>query len=400
MNTKHFLLTSAIAAFGLSACNSKEMNMNRQLVLALPAETPEYNDPLPDHMNSGWSGFSLNNDMVQLGRVLFYDEVLSANDRISCASCHIQQLGWSDGKQKSDGFAFGATKRNSPGFNNTFSKSRFFWDARAESLGEQVLMPIQDHIEMGNISLPDVIERINSKSYYAPLIEAANGENEMTGTLLSTALSSFINAAKTFKSPMDIAFEENDVLSTWDTEKLPQDMREGLELFNDLGCGSCHVGDDFGGWSEANIGLDMNYTDNGMGEWNEDPKMVGVFKIPSLRNVELTAPYMHDGRFATLEEVIEHYNSGIKNHPNLHYLLTDQNDLDITSFLENGGNPELIFNDNVTSPSDLGIPVNPRRLNLTQEQKDLLIKFLKSLSDKSMTTDNRFSNPFVLVEVQ
>lgn len=160
-------------------------------------------------------------------------------------------------------------------------------------------------------------------------------------------------------------------------------------------CQGCHSGNNLNGWgtSAANIGLDDNYSDNGMGDLlaNQDASFDGLFKVPSLRNVAVTAPYMHDGRFNTLEEVIEHYNTGVKKHRNLDYRLTEGGG---GIFLEGDGSGNGIT---VIDPLpgggsfDFG---NPRKLNLTETQKRALVAFMQTLTDYELMRDPKFSNPF------
>ena len=130
-------------------------------------------------------------------------------------------------------------------------------------------------------------------------------------------------------------------------------------------CNRCHTTDAFVALQSRNIGLDLNFTDNGLGNVTGNTVDNGKFKVPSLRNVALTAPYMHDGRFSTLVQVIEHYNSGVQNHVNLDPILRQPNG-------------------------------QPRRLNLTQAEKDALAAFLNTLTDQALVTDGRFSDPFIV----
>ncbi|MBS3915078.1 MAG: cytochrome-c peroxidase [Bacteroidetes bacterium] len=310
--------------------------------------------------NPGLDGLS--NHSITLGRVLFYDKKLSINNTIACASCHEQNKAFSDGKAASGGFGDKFTGRNSMSIINPITQNNLFWDSRASSAFDLSLRPVFNHIEMGMESDEMLLKKINNASYYASLFQNAFGSNKITKEKISQAISHFLNSLVTLNSKFDIASGNN-------FEDFTPMEKAGKDLFfsGRLNCTACHAGRNFSageipgsGYSSpiikgtANIGLDLNYKDNG--------KENGKFRIPGLRNIELTAPYMHDGRFATLEDVIEHYNSGVKNHPNL--------------------------DDNLRKD---GLP---KRLNLTQLEKEAVVAFLKTLTDKSYTSDTKYSNPF------
>jgi cytochrome c peroxidase len=156
-------------------------------------------------------------------------------------------------------------------------------------------------------------------------------------------------------------------------------------FFNDLPCGQCHGGENFAGWGSIaeNIGLDTRYADPGMpgADWMTGEERNGWFKVPSLRNIALTGPYMHDGRFSTLEEVVEFYNSGIQDHDQLSFALRE------------GWNGGGIIGDDFFQPN---MDTPPLRMNLSQTQKDALVAFLHTLTDVKLTTESKYSNPFVL----
>ena len=302
-----------------------------------------------------------------LGRVLFYDKRLSANQSVSCSSCHQPQHGFSDPARFSTGFEGGLTGRNSMGLTNAryYLRENFFWDERAATLEDQTLEPIQNHIEMG-LTLEVLTARVAAEPYYAELFTAAFGTGTVTTRRISRALSQFVRSIVSGNSKYDqgvpLGFSNFTALEN-----------QGRQIFNGPvgGCAQCHGSDNFvPGNGIFNNGLENPYTDKGLGEITGLASDEGLFKVPSLRNIELTAPYMHDGRFATLEEVVEFYNSGVVNHPNLSASLR----------LPPGppGSP----------------PPGPRRLNLTQTQKNALVAFLKTLTDLSVTTDPKFQDPF------
>jgi len=330
---------------------------------------------LPDHFTLPVSGFEnvfdtdntpednpLTNEGAALGRVLFYDRNLSANRRVSCASCHLQSHAFSDPDRFSRGFEGERTDRHSPGLTQAryYQRGRFFWDERANTLEEQVLQPIENEIEMG-LPLEDLVVRLQELPHYAPLFEEAFGDQVIDQQRIGKAMAQFIRSFVSYESKFDSAFSGN--LAPDFSTALSEEELNGLELFQGkpgingkaIRCDACHLSVAQVSRQPENIGLSLGLDDEGAGD--------GTFKAPSLRNVEVRAPFMHDGRFDDLEEVIEHYNSGIQDHPRLNQFLRD----------ENG---------------------QPLRLELTNEEKSSLVAFLKTLTDENFLTNHLFSNPF------
>lgn len=304
---------------------------------------------------------SLDNKKMAVGRTLFYDDGLSLNSRISCATCHKQSMAFADNLSFSKGFDGRLTKRNSPTILNMGASATFFWDMSVNSLPDQVVMPITDHIEMGIPNHEVLIERIKEKPYYEELFSQAYGSEAITIDKVSDALAQFVVSINSFSSKFDdpIDFTELELL--------------GRSVFIESRCNNCHTamtvaagnvvvegGNPYTGGSvpaarsAANIGLDFVPRDPGAGN--------GAFKIPTLRNLSYTAPYMHDGRFTTLDEVIDHYDSGIK----------DTEHLD--SRLINNG--------------------RPMRLGLTQLEKEALKAFLLTFNDHEIVQNPMYSDPF------
>lgn len=404
-------LTFALVSVGLIGFQACTKSLNDDLLFQRELTTDVHvdynNSDYPAHLVNALEQ-DVNNAKAALGRVLFYDEVLSKNSRVSCASCHLQSNGFSDVKSTSEGFAMGQTARNSMAISNLMmGEWGLFWDLGASGLEEQVVMPILNHIEMGNSSIPEVVDRIKARDYYPPLFENAYGSSEIDETTIALALREFIRSLKSYESTFDKA--NPDVNNGWGTNNEPDfedpSQRAGFVLFGKLGCANCHFGNNIGGLNSANIGLDEVYTDSGMNSWSGAPNDIGVFKIPSLRNIDLTAPYMHDGRFKTLEEVVNHYNSGIKSHPNLDWRLVDVSEFDddLTSLLELGLDPVILVQDEDEDPAIEALFQNQRlpiRMNLSEIDKSNLITFLKTLTDKEFISDTRFSDPFESVEVK
>ncbi len=313
----------------------------------------------------------ITNEGATLGRVLFYDKLLSANGTIACASCHKQDKGFSDDEVLSVGFDGELTGRHSMTLINSrfYQRGRFFWDERARTLEEQVLEPFQDPVEMG-MTLEQVVSSVQERDFYADLFEDAFGASEITSDKISMALAQFVRSIVSHSSKYD----EGRDMSNSPGASFPNFSDEenlGKNLFfqtisNGGGaCFGCHTTEAFVSANPGpqNNGLDLVTTDLGAGAVLGNSIFEGRFKTTTLRNIELTSPYMHDGRFATLEEVVEHYNSGIQAHPTLSPALMD----------------------------DSG---NPVRLNFTDSEKAALVAFLKTLTDNNVSSEEKWSDPF------
>jgi cytochrome c peroxidase len=292
--------------------------------------------------------------VAALGRVLFYDKRLSKNNSISCESCHIQRKAFCDNEQFSMGLQNGLTPRNSMSLINSIYQRRFFWEGEREQFSAAssqafgwpipVLNPVSNHIEMGMDDTAELVEKLSEIELYQDLFGKLYG-GVINENNISQALQVFLQSIISKNSRYDEALENPNTFTY--KEKLGQELFNGKAL-----CIDCHKGDSFiSTWrNTANIGLDEEYVDQGAGD--------GHFKVPTLRNIALTGPYMHDGRFETLEEVVNHYTDGIQEHPQLDWSLDNQD------------------------------------INLDSEEKEALIAFLNTLTDYSLLTDDRFSNPF------
>lgn len=316
-----------------------------------------------------------------LGRVLFYDTRLSANGTVACGSCHHQKHAFSDpGAKFSKGFEGKLTDRNAMPLTEAryYGRGRFFWDERARTLEDQVLMPIQNKVEMGH-TLPKVLDAIGAAPEYADLYKKAFGDAKVTRD--RTARAQFVRALSSYRSKYDEGVAQvrsrNDEFPNFSREE-----NRGRGLFMQR-CAQCHMPNNqdavFTSPNPQNNGVDADIAvpDLGLADVNFDRGRAGQFKSPSLRNVELTAPYMHDGRFAKLEDVIEHYSSGVKSHPNL--------DGRLRNLGAGPGGPR--------GPGD-GAP-RGRGFQFSSGDKAALLAFLKTLTDHKFITDPRFSDPFV-----
>ncbi len=342
--------------------------------LRLPATAFNYSPALPAHYLTpqvrGQDNTPTNNPVTDagatLGRVLFYDQRLSTNGTVSCASCHQPQHGFSDPRRFSVGFNGGLTGRNSMGLSNAryYQRGRFFWDERAATLEDQVLQPIQNSVEMG-MTLPALVARLSAEPFYTNLFALTFGTPQVTTNRISRALAQFVRSMVSAQSKYDAGVAVNFTNFTAQ-EQLGRQIFLGQ--VGNATCAACHGPDTFSAPNIFNNGLEFPYVDLGVGGITGQPQDNGLFKAPSLRNIELTAPYMHDGRFATLEEVVEFYNSGV------------------------------VFNANLPpplrAPPAPGQPPSARRLNLTNNQKSALVAFLKTMTDTNLTGAARFSDPF------
>lgn len=387
---KKITLLLLLALLYISCTQEEETYISLEDVAALnlPAAPYNYADiAIPTHLSTnGGPGQNAATDNdntpannpttnhgATLGRVLFYDKTLSANGTVSCASCHVQSKGFSDSAVLSLGFEGGSTRRHSMSLINArwYQRGRFFWDERAATLEEQVLQPFQDPVEMG-MTLEGVVTAVKNQSFYEALFTNAFSSSEISSAKIAKALAQFVRSIVSVTSKYDegraLANNPIENFSNFTTSE-----NTGKSLFfrpknnGGLDCIRCHATEAFinRGGGATNNGLDLvSTTDLGVFEALPGPNTLGSFKVPSLKNIALTAPYMHDGRLATLEEVIEHYNSGVQDHPNLDNVLKDNNG-------------------------------NPQRLNMTAQQKTDLLNFLLTLTDNTITIAPKFSDPFV-----
>ncbi|MEZ4776906.1 MAG: cytochrome c peroxidase [Bacteroidia bacterium] len=317
------------------------------------------------------------NEGALLGRVLFYEKNLSKNGTIACASCHKQETGFSDTEVLSIGFNGGLTRRHSMTLTNArfYDTGKFFWDERAETLEDQVLMPIQDPVEMG-LTLDELVQIVSNQPYAAPLFKEAFGDETVTADRISKALAQFVRSLVSINAKYDEGRKlVSSPLDDFPNFTAEENMGKALFYSTNLvapSCHSCHSSEAFlspllapNATTIGSInGLDaVSTVDLGIFETTGVNNHRGKFKVPSLRNVAVRAPYMHDGRFVNLEEVIEHYSTGMQNHPNTLPFMKDANG-------------------------------NIIKYNFTNQEKEALIAFLNTLTDNQFITDEKFSSPF------
>lgn len=303
---------------------------------------------------------------VELGRFLFWDKQLSLDGTISCGDCHMPEFGFSDPAQFSSGVNGALGVRQSMSLVNLAWADFYFWDGRAATLEELVFHPIIDPIEMSE-TVGGVLEKIESDSQYPPMFEQAFGSSCVDSVRIAKAVAQFLRTMVSFNSDLDNVLYGP---GNWTAEQF-----NGFELFQLEGgdpadgqggqwgadCFHCHGGsfNFFTDHQLHNNGLDSVFTDQGAYAVTGNMLDMGRFKTPSLRNIEVTAPYMHDGRFSTLEEVIGHYNTG--------------------------GVPSATI-DPFMKYTQGGLQLSP------QDQSDI-IEFLKMLTDEEFLNNPAFTNP-------
>lgn len=290
---------------------------------------------------------------VYLGRLLFYETRLSANNKISCGSCHQQSKAFTDGQVFSQGVDAVLTTRNSMSLVNLLWGRKFFWDGRAESLEGQTDFPLTNPHEMGQ-PLALSVNKISKDSTYPHLFKLVFGDERITGQRIKYAIAQFertlISAGSLYDQYLAGTYQPN-----------PQQLR-GITLFKN--CEHCHGGPRSYKEVFHNNGLDSVYKDAGVGAITGLNTDQGRFKVPTLRNIAVTAPYMHDGRFATLEEVIDHYSDHIVDSPSL------------SAFIE-GRSADR----------------KEKILKLSTAEKSDLMAFLKLLTDSAFLKNPAFADP-------
>lgn len=349
------------------------------VVLVVSRCTPEPSNPNPDPSFQATpydlkvpKGFPpaiipIDNPMtvegVRLGRHLFYEKALSGDNSMSCASCHMQQRAFTDGLPVSKGIDGIAGRRSAmPLFNLAFEE-QFFWDGRSLTLEEQALIPIEDPIEL-NADLDSVVARLASRPLYQRLFKEAFGTEEVSAKRIGKAIAQFERTMISANSKFDKVMRLEDGTQFTSLEE------QGRQMFfsEEADCFHCHGAAEtsylMGAFGRdlqfVNNGLKMNYQDQGRAEVTGKTSDIGKFKVPSVRNVEFSFPYMHDGSIPNLDSLIGFYNFGGFKHPNI--------------------DPNM-------KAAGIG-------RNWTPQQRNALKAFLQTLTDHQFLQDTAFSNPF------
>ncbi len=283
----------------------------------------------------------------ELGKKLFYDPVMSVDSSLSCASCHHPQLAFADDRAFSSGVAGAPGRRNAPSLANVAYHPRYLREGSLPTLEMQVLVPIQEENEFHHNIVDLAVDLANDPTYVA--MSQAAYERDPDPFVITRALSTFERTLISGNSPYD----------RWYYQGCGEAMEEaevrGRDLFYSerTQCGTCHGGFNFTNYGFENNGLYVEYDDPGRFRFTGDSTDIARFKVPSLRNVAVTAPYMHDGSFQSLEQVVEHYNSGGQSHANQNVLV--------------------------------------RPLGLSDAEMADLVAFLRALTDEEFLQDTRFS---------
>lgn len=320
-----------------------------------PLEKDEaYNLEFPSYFSEMTFDQSVNpitKNGVELGRKLFYEGRLSRNNTISCGFCHIQENAFTHhGHTVSHGVDDRIGIRNAPAIQNMAFLKRYMWDGVIHNLNEQPIIPITDANEMDS-SMPEVISKLSADSKYKKLFKSVYGDESITGEMVLKALSQFMATMISADSKYD-RFRQG-------KENLTSEEIQGMNLFQQK-CASCHSGELFTDESFRNTGMYYNtqFKDAGRYRVTLDQNDWMKFRVPSLRNIEYTAPYMHDGRFYTLNAVLNFYSDNVEDNPNL--------------------DPQLKQNGHI------GIAMN-------DQEKIFIIAFLKTLSDKNFISNPKFA---------
>ncbi|UCA56916.1 MULTISPECIES: cytochrome-c peroxidase [Aequorivita] len=297
---------------------------------------------------------------IALGKKLFFDPILSGDGTQACASCHKPANSFTDDLQFSVGIdGIEGTRNSMPLFNMAWNgNEKFFWDGRATSIEAQALEPVTNPIEMHN-TWENAVASLQGHATYPELFYKAFGTRNITKELTAKAIAQFERTLISANSPFDKYLQGEGTLT-------PQELN-GFQIFMDEtrgDCFHCHGNENSPLWTDNifhNNGLDAIITDKGLGNVTGDPSQDGWFKSPSLRNLAYTAPYMHDGRFATLDEVINHYSEGLVYSPTIDPLmkavsrggvqLSESEKADLKAFLLSLSDPSFINNPDFQDPN-------------------------------------------------
>ncbi|MPR33434.1 cytochrome-c peroxidase [Salmonirosea aquatica] len=339
---KHFLLLGFLLLL-VVGCTPTE-STEPEILFRVPANFPK---PLYDLEKN-----PITKDGFELGKALFNDPILSRDLTISCAECHSQPSGFTHhGHDLSHGIDNRKGTRNSLPVQNLAWESEFFWDGGVGDLDFVPIAPIENPVEMDE-KTGNVLEKLRKSPRYPAMFKRAYGSEEITSARFLKSLSQFMLTLVSADSRYD-KFVRNE------GGTLTPDEAAGLTVFKQK-CASCHAGELFTDRSYRNNGLTIQGDDAGRYRITENEADRNKFRVPSLRNVAVTGPYMHDGRFYTLEAVLDHYAEGVQGTPNLDSLL-----------IKNG----------------------QRGIALSTEEKRQVIAFLKTLTDDTFLKDKRFSTP-------
>jgi cytochrome c peroxidase len=356
---KYVLLILLATSFMFSSCRRDKISRSvTPYELDIPSHFPDM--PIPPDNPMTVEG-------VELGRKLFYEVKLSRDNSISCASCHAPDNAFSDPNQFSEGVDGQIGTRNSMALVNLGWQTSFFWDGRAETLEEQILEPVTNPIEMDQ-SWTATVSKLSQSTEYNNDFYTVFGVEEFDSTHVSKAIAQFLRTMISGSSKYDVMYKYQNSIPLTQAEQMIWDditVEEwaGMDVFFSLSGGDClHCHD--GALAQVNMfannGLDVTFDDPGRMLITGNPNDEGKFKVPTLRNIELTSPYMHDGRFSSLAEVVNHYSIGVTNSSTVDPMM---------EFADQGG------------------------AQLDAQERQLLITFLKTFTDEEFVNNSDFQDP-------
>lgn len=290
-------------------------------------------------------GNEFTKDRWDLGKKLFFDPIMSIDSTVSCASCHNPNLAFADSRTFSLGVENRIGNRNAPTLTNVAYNPYFTTEGGVKTLEAQILIPIQEHNEF-DFNIVDLSYKLEKNQEYVKLASAAYNQGP-NPYVITRSLACFERSLISGNSPFDQYYYQNI------DNVLTENQLKGMRLFfsNKVNCTNCHNGFNFTNYSFQNNGLYQNYQDSGRYRLTQNDTDIAKFKVPTLRNIGITAPYMHDGSLNTLMEVVEHYNNGgAKGHHQSKLIkplnLTDSEKLQLVAFLESLTDESFLFNEN------------------------------------------------------
>lgn len=330
---------SVFLLIGLLSCNNQDNHVTRGYdLMEIPEGFPEINFP---------DGNEFTKERWELGKKLFFDPIMSIDSTVSCASCHNPNLAFADNKALSFGVENRIGNRNAPTLTNVAYNPYFTSEGGVKTLETQILVPIQEHNEF-DFNIVDLSLKLEKKQEYVEMANLAY-DQAPNPYVITRSLAAFERSLISGNSPFDQYYYQNL------ENVLTENQLKGMRLFfsEKANCTQCHSGFNFTNYSFENNGLYVNYEDSGRYRLTSNDTDIAQFKVPTLRNVSVTSPYMHDGSLNTLIEVVEHYNKGGEN---------------------------SIHQSNLIKP-----------LNLTEAEKVQLVAFLESLTDETFIFNQTFS---------
>ncbi len=353
MRVRHLIAAACVAA-ALLACSKQQDTVTPPVPECPPADPLTLDIPVgfPELVSPKDNPLTVQG--VALGRRLFYDPILSGDSTQACASCHVQINSFGDPRRFSEGIQHIKGTRNAPTIVNPGWIPETFWDGRADGLEGQAKEPVPNPIEMDS-PWPDVVKRLEHSTMYPDLFCAAFGDKKINRDRVVKAIAQF---ERTFISKNS----KYDRVVIYKTESFTASEQRGYNIFQtERGdCFHCHQEPLFATSTNFNnTGLDSIVIDHGRGDVTGDPADIGKFKPETLRNITESYPYMHDGRFATLREVIDHYNLGFHDGPDVDPLIrarlsrspmTEQEISDLIDFLGTLTDPDFLFNPDFSNP--------------------------------------------------